>query len=364
MRILVITPNFTYAGVPLAQLRLAKILASRGHDVELIIGWVPDNIDLPSVENIKIQIWKKKHVKSMLFKLITYIKSSKPKVIFSAEDHLNVTVLMAAVLAFSSVKISCSSRVTPFDTYPNKLISKGTILKLLQRIFMWRAESLNCVSKDMVFQYQKIFKNSRHVCTYNIIDRESYKDQFLRMQTPEIFKKFSGKKVIIGSGRLAHYKGFDLLIKAFRKLLEKEEAYLLILGNGPDYIKLQNLITELQLDGKAILVGEVKDPINYYINADIFALSSFVEGMPNVLIEAMLCGCTPVAFDCPTGPREILSKENIGYLVPPGDINLLSESLYNAIKNPASQNDLEKCIKPFRSDAVIAQHSANLNEQF
>lgn len=363
MKILVVTPNFSYAGVPLAQLRLARALSQRGHDVELIIGWVPKSVELPELEDVKITLLNKKHVRSMLFDLIKLIKLLNPRIIFSAEDHMNTISLMAIIFSFSKTKISCSSRVTPFDTYPKKLFSKGTILKFLQICLMWRADSLTCVSKDMVLQYREIFKKSNHVAAYNIIDKESYNEQFKRLDIPEIFKNLSEKKIIIGSGRLAHYKGFDLLIKSFKKLLATEDAYLLILGNGPDYIKLDKLIHELNLVGKAFLIGEVKDPINYYVNSDIFALTSTVEGMPNVLIEAMLCGCTPVAFNCPTGPREILEESNIGYLVPPGDIDLFSKSLASAIHNPASFEDLNKCIIPFTTDSVLKQHSDYLNEK-
>jgi glycosyltransferase involved in cell wall biosynthesis len=363
LKILVVTPNFTYAGVPLAQLRLAKALSKRGHDVELIIGWVPKRVNLPNIENIKVTVLGRKHVRSMLFDLIRLIKLLNPRIIFSAEDHLNAIAIMAVILSFSKTKISCSSRVTPFDTYPPRFFSKGTILKFLQRSLMWRANSLNCVSKDMVLQYKQIFKGSKHTAVYNIIDKESYEEQFANLETPKIFKNLQEKKIIIGSGRLAHYKGFDLLIRSFKKLLAIEDAYLLILGNGPDYVKLDLLIRELNLVGKAFLVGEVKDPINYYVNSDIFALTSTVEGMPNVLIEAMLCGCTPVAFNCPTGPREILEDGAIGYLVPPGDINLFSKSLAKAIHDPLPPKALNKCIESFGTNSVLKKHSENLNEQ-
>ena len=67
----------------------------------------------------------------MLFPLIKYLIINKPDIIFSAEDHLNVIVIIAKIFSFSSAKITVSSRVTPIDTYRNSHIffSKGWFLK-------------------------------------------------------------------------------------------------------------------------------------------------------------------------------------------------------------------------------------------
>ena len=70
---------------------------------------------------------------------------------------MNAIVLLAAILSNSKAKISCSSKVTPYDTYSNKFFSKGWILKLVMQLVMFRADVLSCVSKDMVYQYKKYF---------------------------------------------------------------------------------------------------------------------------------------------------------------------------------------------------------------
>ena len=70
----------------------------------------------------------------MLFKIIKYLFKHKPDIVLSAGDHLNAIVLLAAILSNSKAKISCSSRVTPYDTYSNKLFSKGWILKLVNAV--------------------------------------------------------------------------------------------------------------------------------------------------------------------------------------------------------------------------------------
>ena len=74
-----------------------------------------------------------------------------------------------------------------------------------------------------------------------------------------------------------------------------------------------------------------------YKNSDVFVLSSYVEGLPNVLVEAMMCGCTPVSTDCPTGPREVLQDGKYGYLVPTHSPEELAYAVIKALesfKNP------------------------------
>ena len=76
------------------------------------------------------------------------------------------------------------------------------------------------------------------------------------------------------------------------------------------YNHLNTLINRLNIEEHVLLKGNVNNPLKYFNKADVFALSSHVEGMPNVLIEAMMAGCTPVATDCKTGPREILKDSS------------------------------------------------------
>ena len=154
MKIFLITPLLATAGVPLAQIRFARALVKRGHNVVLIIGYIsPEyNYELPT--DLNCIILNKKKVRYFLLPLIFYFKKHKPDIIFSAEDHLNNIVLLAGLISSTSAKISCSSRVTPYDTYSNKIFSKGWILKLFTKALMVRADALTCVSEDMVLQYK------------------------------------------------------------------------------------------------------------------------------------------------------------------------------------------------------------------
>jgi glycosyltransferase involved in cell wall biosynthesis len=355
MKICVITPRFAIAGVPLAQLRFARALSSAGHDVDFIVGFVDPLYQLPTLETVNLIHWHHPRASSMLFPFSKYLKEVRPDIVFSAEDHLNAVVLLAALIARSKVKISCSSRVTPFDTYSSKLFTKRWVLKQLVRAVMWRANALTCVSKDMVEQYRKVFNTPPHVCVYNIIDDAVSRQ---RMQEPvdqEWLLQKDGP-VVVAAGRLASWKGFADLIRAISLLPSQRRVRLLILGDGPLRSQLQSLIVELGLQDVVRLMGYVDNPLKYFAHADVFVLSSHVEGLPNVLVEAMMCGCTPVSTDCPTGPREVLQNGKYGYLVPVSDPVAMVAGIEQALDHRIPKAVLAEAIRPFEEGAVLRRH--------
>lgn len=135
-------------------------------------------------------------------------------------------------------------------------------------------------------------------------------------------------RVVMGMGRLGKEKGFDSLVRAFSaSSLPHADWFLVILGEGQEKSCLINLAGQLGLSDRVILVGRQECPEKWLKHADIFALSSRYEGFPNVLIEAMQCGVACVAFDCQSGPGEIIRHGVDGWLVPADDVNALSESL-------------------------------------
>ena len=353
MNILVITPRFALAGVPLAQFRFAEALAKEGHNVDFLVGFNEIGDKILRSNLVKIKILKKKHVRQMFFSIIKYLKRNTPDIVFSAEDHLNILVLISAILTNSQAKISCSSRVTPYDTYINKNFIKGFLLKILNKIFAHRANVLTCVSKGMVSQYKNLFPELDYKCVYNIVDTYSSN------KTKEIKNEWLNNKYIkiISAGKLAEWKGFEYLIRSMVEVVSKySNVKLLILGDGPLKEKLEKLILDLNLNNNVRLIGYVNNPLDYFKKSDIFVLSSLVEGMPNVLIEAMMSGCTVVSTNCPTGPGEIIKNSKNGYLVPIKNIKKMSESIIYAIDNPISKPAMIETLKPFKASNVIKRH--------
>lgn len=355
LKVCVVTPRFTIAGVPLAQLRFARALAGEGHYVDLLIGQIEHDSHVPEALGVNVFELKQRHVRGMFFPLLQYLRTAKPDVVFSAEDHLNAVVLLAAIASGNKAKISCSSRVTPFDTYSSVILTKRWLLKQFMRAVMWRADALTCVSKDMVSQYRCVFTSPPHVYAYNIVADRSAR---LRMLEPLEHEWFSQKDcpILIAAGRLAPWKGFVDLIKAMKEVTGRRRVRLVILGDGPQRPELEALIADLDLTEAVKLQGYVENPLKFFARADVFVLSSYVEGLPNVLVEAMMCGCTPVATDCPTGPREVLQDGKYGYLVPVHDPQAMAAGIEQALDNPLPSSHLADAVRPFEEQTVLNRH--------
>lgn len=166
--------------------------------------------------------------------------------------------------------------------------------------------------------------------------------------------------LLIAAGMLEPWKGFSDLINAIALVLKTKKAKLLILGDGPLRDSLQALIDQLDVGHSVRLAGYVDNPIKYFRKANVFVLSSLVEGMPNVLVEAMMCGCTPVSTNCPTGPSELLRDGKYGYLVPVGDCVAIAEGICRALETPIPEDLLKEAVKPFAAKEVISRHFALL----
>ena len=357
MKILVISPTYSLSGVPLAQLRLANSLGNIGHNVDLIYGNKRYS-KIKKDKNVKVIFFNKFRVIEMLFPLVIYLLKNKPKIIFSAEDHLNVVVIFACLITFNKARISVSSRVTPFDTYKNsnRIFSKGWFLKKFFPIVNKRANVLTCVSKDLIKQYKKIFPYTRQVGLYNIVlNSESY----LNMKSKVSHSWFKKKdyQLAIAAGSLAKWKGFDDLIKAINILIKKKiKIKLVIIGSGPEKIRLNKLINKYELQNRIKIFNPQFNTLKYFKNADIFVLSSKVEGMPNVLIEAMMCGCTVVATNCHTGPREIIGKNKYGYLAKVGNPSDLSKKILSAFNKKISPKKTKNILNKFSVNEVLKKH--------
>ena len=135
------------------------------------------------------------------------------------------------------------------------------------------------------------------------------------------------KNVIISVARLDKNKAVDIQIKALKNL-NRKDALLLIAGEGPEKRGLEALASNLGVTENVRFLGfKTRSALlDLYNLSDIFALSSYAEGLPRVLIEAMSCGCIPVSTDVGSVSTVVSNGEN-GFIVPSGNPQLFSEQL-------------------------------------
>lgn len=127
-------------------------------------------------------------------------------------------------------------------------------------------------------------------------------------------------------------KGFDSIIKAWSTIAHKYSDWTFeIWGKGPYEPVLRDLIEKLGLEQTVKLCGTTNDVASKYCESAFYVSGAVAEGLPMVLIEAMSCGLPCVAYDCPTGPSDIIEDGKDGILVPLHDLKGLAEGIEKEI---------------------------------
>lgn len=172
---------------------------------------------------------------------------------------------------------------------------------------------------------------------YNLFDAEGIVHRSHK-PLPNAFRFGKERFHVVASGRLHVHKGFDTLIEAARIAIQERgfsQLMVWILGTGNLETDLNRQIREAGLKDHIRLPGFQLNPLPFYSSADLFCLSSRYEGMPNVLVEAILCETPVVSTNCPFGPAEILEEGKWGGLVPVDDPQALARAFADAMTHPS-----------------------------
>ncbi|WP_367160582.1 glycosyltransferase family 4 protein [Kozakia baliensis] len=171
-------------------------------------------------------------------------------------------------------------------------------------------------------------------------------------------------KTILALGRFVPQKGFDLLVEAWA-LVEadprSEDWRLRIVGDGPDKA---GLAARAKRFHRLELAPSESDVEGLFAQTGLMVVPSRVEGLPMVMLEAASFGLPMVAFDCLTGPAEVIEDDESGLLVPPGDVWALVEALLELMsdadrRQKMSERAKEKAVD-FSKERVMAAWRALL----
>jgi glycosyltransferase involved in cell wall biosynthesis len=243
------------------------------------------------------------------FALRRAIHDIKPNVIFSFFPNISVVALLA--VCGQGIPVVVSER-----TYP-PAVPLGNLLELLRKIaYPWAATVVVQTQRGLQW-LEECCPNTRGrvipnpvvyplPCSEPVVDPAS--------------KVAGNKRVALAVGRLGEEKGFDHLLVAFGTLATQNTEWdLVILGDGSERQNLERQRDSLGLMGRVHFPGQVGNPGDWYVRADLYVMSSRFEGFPNTLLEAMAHGVPAVSFDCETGPADIIRHGIDGYLVPPSE---------------------------------------------
>jgi glycosyltransferase involved in cell wall biosynthesis len=180
--------------------------------------------------------------------------------------------------------------------------------------------------EDLIRNFK--ISEKRIIVIYNPLDRVriaelSAEDTGIHFEMP----------LVVSVGRLVHQKGFDILLRAFRKVRDVKTAKLMIVGDGEEREALMSLVQSLHLQGDVLFAGMRGNPFQFMRKAEVFCLASRYEGFGNVILEAMSLGVPVIVTDCPSGPSEITDNGRYGILVSPEDPDAIAEALIRVLSD-------------------------------
>jgi colanic acid/amylovoran biosynthesis glycosyltransferase len=149
-------------------------------------------------------------------------------------------------------------------------------------------------------------------------------------------RQAAGEFAVLTVARLTQVKGHGVLLQALRELRDRGVPIrLTMVGEGPKRAALEQLARELDVEAMVTFAGAVgrEHVRRYYAEADAFCLSSFAEGVPVVLMEAMAMRIPVVAADV-MGVAELVEDLTNGLLVRPGRPDLLADALERLVADP------------------------------
>lgn len=228
-----------------------------------------------------------------------------------------------------------------------------------------KCDKIVLISNDMkkIFEEKLEDLKEKTELIYNPFDFESIKNRSndyseIRDDEKELLKD----NYIIMVSRLDNVqKDFNTIIKAFKIVNQnKGNIKLYLLGDGPNRALIEKMIKKENLQKNIKLLGAKKNPYPWIKNSKLLVHSSKYEGLPTVLIEALILNKVIVSSDCPTGPREILDDDNYGALVEVGDYSTMAKVILellqeNSLKRGKYLKNIDESIERFDKKNIIKQ---------
>ena len=383
-KILFYTSGVGLGGVEKVVLEVLKEIDKSKFDIKLALQYENENLfenEIPKEVNYKYMLpqkiidkslYYKERKKNIFYKMLysfmlnyekytikkNYLEFSKDREIvidFKSGDFLKLINLENRV----DKKRICwlHGEITKLNKYEKR--------KKFLRENLNKCDKVVCICEDMkngVIKEIPELKEKLEVI-YNPFDIEKIKiksSDYSEIKDNE--KNLLEDNYIIMVSRLDNVqKDFDTLIKAFKIVNQKRKNIkLYLLGEGPDREKIENMIKDEDLQEYIKLLGVKKNPYPWIKNSKLLVHSSRYEGLPTVLIEALILNKIIISSDCPTGPREILDNGKYGSLVEVGDYDSMAQEILellqeNSKKKEKYLSNIDKSIERFDKKNIIKQ---------
>ena len=339
-RIAFILASLDGGGVERVTLNLAEEFTNRGYEVDLLVADAKGEYKDLVPAGVNLIDFHKPRLLSCIPDIKKYLIEKNPDAFLSGKDYINLTVIMAKLLARSQTNLIVSTH-TNISRQLEVLDSRSfKIIARLVKYFYRFANHIVGVSKGVAEDLHHLtgINQSKIHVVYNPVVTEELLAKAQQEVDHPWFKE--DIPVAVAVGRFDKAKDYPTMLKAMRALQNTRKVRLVIVGDGAEKEHLVSLVDQYKLNDVVDFVGFQSNPYPYMRKADLFVLSSAYEGFGIVVAEALAVGTPVVSTNCPSGPGEILEGGKYGTLVNVGDYIGLSRAMDATINNPLPKEKL------------------------
>ena len=359
-RVAFFLPTLHGGGAEKVVINLLKGMRGKDVDLDLVVASTEGPYLNQVPKEVRVINLETKRVVKALIPLSQYLRENQPSTLISHMSHANLIAVLAKILAREKTRLVLVEHNT-LSAAKSKLI-RAKFIPVLMKLLYRYADAIVGVSQATArdLEYQLGLRKQTVKTIYNpVVDsqlifqaNQSLNHPWFEKGTPPVF---------LAVGRLTQQKDFATLIKAFAILRTTKVARLIILGEGELRGELEDMTKRLGISKDVAIPGFVENPYMYMKNASAFVMSSRWEGLGNVLIEAMACGCPVISTDCPHGPKEILAAGKYGILVPIGDVFTLSYAMLKVLDTSVRHDLLMHRANYFSVKKAVSKYLAISN---
>jgi glycosyltransferase involved in cell wall biosynthesis len=315
------------------QVVLANALAARGIEVMCIMPRARGSFLQQLAPGISVTDLRARHPIIAAVRLARFLRRCRPNALIASQAvGINTAVATRALAVADVPVIGVQHNVLSELCRQSKSLQMRRVMPLLARMFYPLADRIVAVSQGVAADLEKVTGVPEDEIA--VIPSTTLTPEIPALaQQPTGWPWLDSKNgpVVLAVGNLRPVKDHAMLIRAFARLRAVRSAKLVILGEGEERPKLEQLTRQLGIEQDMLMPGHDPNPYAAMARADVLALSSRHEGFGNVLVEAIACGCPVIATDCPHGPAEILQGGRYGRSVPAGDDVAMAGALMAAL---------------------------------
>ena len=372
MKILVLHGHLSMGGEERILLNVLKNLVELNYNVDLLITWdygennlfeneIPEEVNYEFL--FKSYNGKNRIIKEIfrLRKKINYLKKVEKRikeknydiVIDYSSNLLKYKDFDIAIPVFSWVHFSLTFgeklSIEKVEKYKKQYKKYDKILAICDTM---RDEFIEILGMD----------TNKVELVYNPINLEIIQKKSENVNPK--YENYLKEDYFLQVSRLTHQKQPEHLVDIYYKLKQlgiKEKLY--FIGNGKKIELIKQKIKEYKLENDVILLGQIENPYTFFKNAKLFFHTAKYEGLPTVLLESLTFGVPVVAYDCPTGPKDILGKNSeYGELIPLNDKDTFVKKVYELMNNNTKYENYKRLSLVRANDFSMESNKLKLRE--